>query len=130
MIIFTDNKSTTFCQIILQPYSACGSSDAGYAGVTATTCLFSDTAEKPALSARCRVSVDLCEDRNADCVSRQCQCRANFTSVNTQHCRTSLVAADAPLHYRAMLCIRPTSHRPVSVCLSVCLSVRHKSEFY
>ena len=36
--------------------------------------------------------------------------------------------------YRAMLCIRGTSHGPVSVrlsaCLSVCLSVRHKSEFY
>ena len=28
--------------------------------------------------------------------------------------------------YRAMLCIRGTSHGPVSVCLSV----RHKSEFY
>jgi len=26
------------------------------------------------------------------------------------------------LHYRAMLCIRGTSHGPVSVCLSVCLS--------
>jgi len=36
--------------------------------------------------------------------------------------------------YRAMLCIRGTSHGPVSVCLSVCpsvrLSVRHKSVFY
>ena len=38
--------------------------------------------------------------------------------------------------YRAMLCIRGTSHGPVSVsvCLSVsvsvCLSVCHKSEFY
>jgi len=31
-------------------------------------------------------------------------------------------------HYRAMLCIRGTSHGPVSV--SVCLSVCHKSEFY
>jgi len=30
--------------------------------------------------------------------------------------------------YRAMLCIRGTSHGPVSV--SVCLSVCHKSEFY
>jgi len=30
--------------------------------------------------------------------------------------------------YRAMLCIRGTSHGPVSVCLSV--SVCHKSEFY
>ena len=29
-------------------------------------------------------------------------------------------------YYRAMLCIRGTSHGPVSVCLSVC----HKSEFY
>ena len=33
-------------------------------------------------------------------------------------------------HYRAMLCIRGTSHGPLSVRLSVCLSVRHKSEFY
>jgi len=36
--------------------------------------------------------------------------------------------------YRAMLCIRGTSHGPVSVrpsvCLSICPSVRHKSEFY
>jgi len=36
--------------------------------------------------------------------------------------------------YRAMLCIRGTSHGPGSVCLSVCLSVRpsvrHKSVFY
>ena len=30
--------------------------------------------------------------------------------------------------YRAMLCIRGTSHGPVSVC--VCLCVCHKSEFY
>ena len=43
-----------------------------------------------------------------------------------------------PFFYRAMLCIRGTSHGPVSVCLSlclsvcpsVCLSVRHKSVFY
>jgi len=33
-------------------------------------------------------------------------------------------------YYRAMLCIRGTSHGPVSVCLSVRPSVRHKSEFY
>jgi len=40
--------------------------------------------------------------------------------------------------YRAMLCIRGTSHGPVTVCLSVrlsvcpsvCLSVRYKSVFY
>ena len=38
--------------------------------------------------------------------------------------------------YRAMLCIRGTSHGPVSVSVSVsmsvcvCLSVCHKSEFY
>ena len=32
--------------------------------------------------------------------------------------------------YRAMLGIRGTSHGPVSVRLSVCQSVRHKSEFY
>ena len=32
--------------------------------------------------------------------------------------------------YRAMLCIRGTSHGPVSVCPSVCPSVRHKSVFY
>jgi len=32
--------------------------------------------------------------------------------------------------YRAMLCIRGTSHGPVSVSLSVRLSVRHKSVFY
>ena len=32
--------------------------------------------------------------------------------------------------YRAMLCIRGTSHGPVSVCLSVCPSVCHKSVFY
>ena len=35
--------------------------------------------------------------------------------------------------YRAMLCIRGTRHGPVSVssvCLSVCPSVCHKSEFY
>ena len=39
-----------------------------------------------------------------------------------------------PRFYRAMLCIRGTSHGPVSVRpsvrLSVCLSVRHKSVFY
>jgi len=29
-----------------------------------------------------------------------------------------------------MLCIRGTSHGPVSVCLFVGLSVRHKSVFY
>ena len=38
------------------------------------------------------------------------------------------------IFYRAMLCIRGTSHGPVSVCLSVCPcpcpSVCHKSEFY
>jgi len=32
--------------------------------------------------------------------------------------------------YRAMLCIRGTSHGPVSVCVCVRLSVSHKSEFY
>jgi len=32
--------------------------------------------------------------------------------------------------FRAMLCIRGTSHGPVSVCLCLCLSVCHKSEFY
>jgi len=32
--------------------------------------------------------------------------------------------------YRAMLCIPDNSHGPVSVCLSVCLSARHKSVFY
>ena len=32
--------------------------------------------------------------------------------------------------YRAMLCIRGTSHGTVSVSLSVRLSVRHKSVFY
>jgi len=32
--------------------------------------------------------------------------------------------------YRAMLCIRGTSHGPVSVCVRLCLSVCHKSEFY
>jgi len=31
---------------------------------------------------------------------------------------------------RAMLCIRGTSHGPVSVRLSVCPSVRHKPVFY
>ena len=33
-------------------------------------------------------------------------------------------------YYRAMLCICGTSHGPVSVRLSVRLSVRHKSVFY
>jgi len=32
--------------------------------------------------------------------------------------------------YRAMLCIRGTSHGPVSVCLSVRVRICHKSEFY
>ena len=32
--------------------------------------------------------------------------------------------------YRAMLCIRGTSHGPVSVCPSVRPSFRHRSEFY
>ena len=32
--------------------------------------------------------------------------------------------------YRAMLCIRGTSHGPVSVCVCVCLSVCHKPVFY
>ena len=32
--------------------------------------------------------------------------------------------------YRVMLCIRGTSHGPVSVCLSVRPSVRYKSVFY
>ena len=126
MIIFTDSKSTTFCQIILQPYSARGSSDAGYAGVTVATCLFSDTAEKPALSARCRVSVDQCEDRNADCVSRQCQCSANFTSDNTQHCRTSLQMRrfiTARCYASALLAMALC----LSVCPSVCPSVTSRS---
>jgi len=35
-----------------------------------------------------------------------------------------------PFYYRAMLCIRGTSHGPVSVRLSVRLSGRHKSVFY
>jgi len=36
------------------------------------------------------------------------------------------------IHYRAMLCIRGTSHGPVSVCLSVsvCVRVCHKPVFY
>jgi len=39
----------------------------------------------------------------------------------------NLTAVRDPVHfYRAMLCIRGTSHGPVSVRLSV----RHKSEFY
>ena len=45
-------------------------------------------------------------------------------------CLRSHFASTAPfsplLFYCAMLCIRGTSHGPVSVCLSV----RHKSEFY
>ena len=32
--------------------------------------------------------------------------------------------------YRTMLCIRGTSHGPVSVSVCVRLSVCHKSEFY
>jgi len=32
--------------------------------------------------------------------------------------------------YRAMLCIRGTSHGPVSVRLSVCVCVCHKPVFY
>jgi len=32
--------------------------------------------------------------------------------------------------YRAMPCIRGTSHGPVSVCLSVSVSVCHKPVFY
>jgi len=32
--------------------------------------------------------------------------------------------------YRAMLCIRGTSHGPVSVSVSVCLSVCHDPVFY
>ena len=39
-------------------------------------------------------------------------------------------AASSYYYYRAMLCIRGTSHGPVSVRLSVCLSVRNKSVFY
>ena len=35
-----------------------------------------------------------------------------------------------PPFFRAMLCIGGTSHGPVSVCLSVRPSVRHKSELY
>jgi len=49
-----------------------------------------------------------------------------------QHCANCI---DTPFRfYRAMLCIRGTSHGPVSLCLSVRLSVRpsvrHKSVFY
>ena len=32
--------------------------------------------------------------------------------------------------YRAMLCIRGTSHGPVSVCVCLSVCVCHKSEFY
>ena len=42
--------------------------------------------------------------------------------------QTSTVTSEHIRFYRAMLCIRGTSHGPVSVCLSVC--VCHKSEFY
>ena len=42
----------------------------------------------------------------------------------------NLVANRRNRFYRAMLCIRGTRHDPVSVRLSVCLSVRHKSVFY
>ena len=55
------------------------------------------------------------------------------SSATTQVCDgLSSAASDSFNHafhsffYRAMLCIRGTSHGPVSVCLSV----RHKSEFY
>ena len=41
-------------------------------------------------------------------------------------CRSRQIATPVPHHsvfYRAMLCIRGTSHGPVSVCVCVCLSV-------
>jgi len=40
-------------------------------------------------------------------------------------------ASNPPLSfYRAMLCICGICYGPVSVCLCLCLSVCHKSEFY
>ena len=42
---------------------------------------------------------------------------------------TLLIWRQAVHFYRAMLCIRGTSHGPVSVRLSVRPSVRHKSVF-
>ena len=62
----------------------------------------------------------------SDCVRRLLErgitvARLARTEVNQMH------SID---FYHAMLCIRGTSHGPVSVCLCLCLSVCHKSEFY
>jgi len=46
-------------------------------------------------------------------------------TVQYMHVFYIVLAAD---FYRAMLCIRGTSHGPVSV--SICVCVCHKSEFY
>jgi len=73
---------------------------------------------------------------------------SRYEFVHHKWTRCSAVAEKAPwilvayyanwsyanFFYRAMLCMRGTSHGPVSVCvcvcLSVCLSVCHNSEFY
>ena len=70
---------------------------------------------------------------------------ANLTDLSTSPVRFShftlgnpkkIISAVLFMHvacrgfYRAMLCIRGTSHGPVSVSLSVCVCVCHKPVFY
>ena len=72
--------------------------------------------------------------------SSSCQLGSSWVSahrpaVHGRFMRTSAVSWDDScvyrvVYYRAMLCIRGTSHGPVSVRPSVCPSVRHKPVFY
>jgi len=49
-----------------------------------------------------------------------------YSVVHDYDCDVTAIRNKHVHFYRAMLCIRGTSHGPVSVCLSV----RHKSVFY
>ena len=69
------------------------------------------------------VAPDITADMvNADCVHIRCWMLCGLCS--------SCLVRTVDRFYRAMLCIRGTSHGPVSVSVSVSVSVCHKSEFY
>jgi len=71
-----------------------------------------------------KTNLDFTEARDSEWQWHQLGHMQACTSLQTDN-----HASTRPLSfYRSMLCIRGTSHGPVSVCL--CLSVCHKSEFY
>ena len=59
----------------------------------------------------------ICLERGADCLHGPADATASQNPI------ISCLVQIRTGFYRAMLCIRGTSHGPVSVCLSVCLSV-------